>query len=350
MRPYRWIRPILFRMEPEKAHGLTVRMLELAGYLPPVCAIMRKMFGLADQGSRVRVMGIDFPNPVGLAAGYDKDGRALRGITCLGFGHIELGTVTPKPQIGNPKPRIFRLPEDQAVINRMGFPNHGAEVLLKRLQSWHPKEAIIGVSIGKNEDTPIEAAAQDYVHLLSIFYPYADYLAVNISCPNQIGLRSLQARNALEDLLAALNKARQDQESKTGRHVPLMVKLSPDLSDLELDDAVSAIMDAGFDGVIATNTTSERNGLRFNYQEEEGGLSGLPLRQRSTAIIRRIYERTSGRLPIIGVGGIFGFEDARSKLDAGASLVQVYTGLIYQGPSLTREILQGLKDSHSRQA
>ena len=340
---YESIRPFLFKLDPERVHELTLRILELAGTLPPIRAWMRRVFSLERPDFRVHAFGLDFPNPVGMAAGYDKDGRSFRGLACLGFGHLELGTVTPHPQVGNPRPRIFRLPQDQALINRMGFPNQGSEALLRRLQRrGRLPGVVLGVNIGKGGDTPLDKAAEDYLALLRAFYPVADYLAVNISSPNTIGLRRLQAREYLEDLLEALSSARSELEATERRRVPILVKLSPDLNDTELEDAVGVVQGAGMDGIIATNTTVDRSGLSSHYREETGGLSGFPLRKRSNEVVRRIYHLTGGELPIVGVGGIFSPKDARELLETGATLIQVYTGLVYRGPGLVREILEGL--------
>ncbi len=336
---YQRIRPLLFRLEPEHAHDLTVSLMRLAGALPPVRVLLRHFF-IPDSQKSVQAFGLTFPNPVGLAAGYDKDGLAWRGLACLGFGHIEVGTVTPRPQAGNPKPRIFRIPEDGAVINRMGFPGRGAEFVYQRLNVKADKrpDVMLGVNIGKNKDTPNEDAAHDYLTLLERFGPLADYFAVNVSSPNTIGLRRLQARDHLESLLATLIERRSELESRP----PILVKLAPDLSDAELDNSLDAILSAGVEGVIATNTTISREGVDSPVKSESGGLSGAPLRQRSTEMIREIHRRTGGKLPIIGVGGIMSVDDALAKLDAGAVLVQVYTGMIYYGPGLAGEIVDGL--------
>jgi dihydroorotate dehydrogenase len=278
-----------------------------------------------------------------MAAGYDKDGRAFHGLACLGFGHLELGTVTPQSQAGNPRPRIFRLPQDEGLINRMGFPNAGSEELLRRLQRrGRPPGVVLGVNIGKGIDTPLDEALEDYLVLVRTFYTAADYLVVNISSPNTIGLRRLQARKYLEELLDALASARSELEIVARRRVPILVKLSPDLIDDELEDAVGVVQGAGMDGIVATNTTVDRSGLSSSNRDEIGGLSGTPLRERSTELVRQIYQLTDGELPIVGVGGIFSPADAREKLEAGATLIQVYTGLVYRGPSLVRRILEGL--------
>jgi dihydroorotate dehydrogenase len=286
-----------------------------------------------------------FRNPVGLAAGYDKDASAWRGLAALGFGHLELGTVTPRAQAGNPKPRLFRLPEDEGLINRLGFPGSGAGVFERNLSVPRPPSPVIGINIGKNKDTPNAEAARDYVYLLQRFAPLADYLTVNVSSPNTAGLRDLQGKAALQTLLGELANARKKTSplSPVSRlPSPILVKLAPDLSDAELDDSLDAILAAGMDGVIAANTTIRRDGLRSPHAGETGGLSGAPLAQRSTEIIAKIHARTGGQLPIIGVGGIMTPEDAKAKLDAGATLVQVYTGMIYGGPGIVKRIVRNL--------
>jgi dihydroorotate dehydrogenase len=343
MSGYETLRPLLFRLDAERAHAWSLRLLALAGSFRPVRGALRRLYALQDPALEVEAFGLRFANPLGLAAGYDKNGLALHGLACLGFGHLELGTVTPGAQSGNPRPRLFRLPEDQALINRLGFPNAGAAALQARLRRSRPPGVILGVNIGKGADTPLERAAEDYVALLEMFYDLADYLAVNVSSPNTTGLRRLQARQHLEGLQAALGEARAEQARQTGRRLPLLVKLAPDLSEAELEEAVGAIVDGEMDGIIAANTTLDRDGLRSSYRRETGGLSGRPLRERSTQVIRRIHALTGGNLPIVGVGGVFEARDAREKLDAGATLVQLYTGLVYRGPRVVREILQGLR-------
>jgi dihydroorotate dehydrogenase len=342
MNSYPFFRRLLFLLDAERAHQLTLKLIALAGVLPPVRSFLRQLFSYSSPVLTVDIFGLEFPNPLGLAAGYDKDGIGMHGLACLGFGHIELGTVTPFPQRGNPRPRIFRLTEDQALINRMGFPNAGSDALLRRLRRGRPEGVILGINIGKGGDTPLEEATQDYLTLMKAFYPYGDYLVVNVSSPNTIGLRRLQAREHLEGLLDSLIKERERLQSSSGRTVPLLIKLAPDLSDDELEDATQLILKSGLDGVIATNTTINRNGLQSPYQTEVGGLSGLPLRARAKEVVARIYQRTQGKLPIIGVGGVFGPEDAKSLLDEGASLIQFYTGLVYRGPGVVREILMKL--------
>ena len=339
----RFLRPALFKTDPEWVHQATLRMLAMAGAWRPLSAILQRFYCVNDASLKVNLWGLTFPNPIGLAAGYDKDGRGMHGLACLGFGHLELGTVTPLPQSGNPRPRIFRLPEDKALVNRMGFPNRGGDALRTRLQMGVPKGVILGVNIGKGLETPLEDAAEDYLRLMGDFYPLADYLAVNVSSPNTVGLRRLQAREALDDLLRQLIDLRSHLWDQYHKDVPLLIKIAPDLQNDELKDAVEVILKWGIDGVIATNTTISREGLRSRSGEEAGGLSGAPLKERSTEIIRLIHKFTDGSLPIVGVGGVFDLADVLEKIDAGASLVQLYTGLVYRGPGLVREILDGLR-------
>jgi len=339
-------RPLLFRLDPEKAHNLTILLLRLAGALPPAGYLLNQVYSAHSHNEfAVKAFGLNFLNPVGLAAGYDKDGLAWRGLASLGFGHIEVGTVTLRPQAGNPKPRVFRIPEEKAVINRMGFPGMGADFVARQLPVAHrPSSIVLGVNIGKNKDTPNEKAYEEYLDLMRIFAPLADYLVVNVSSPNTVGLRNLQGREALEGLLSLLADERSVQSQKLGRNIPVLVKLAPDLSDTELDDALEAIVGTRMDGVVATNTTIGRVGLQSPLGQQSGGLSGSPLTEMSLNSIHKISERTAGRLPIIGVGGIMGSSDAKSMLDAGASLIQVYTGLVYAGPGLVKKILEGLAD------
>lgn len=329
---YQRIRPWLFRLDSELAHSASLRLLQLAGSLPPAAAWLRRQYAAPEQP--VQLFGLRFANRVGLAAGYDKDGLAWRGLAGLGFGHLELGTVTPRPQSGNPRPRLFRLPEDEAAINRLGFPSRGADFLARRLAGQRPPGLVLGVNLGINKDTPLEQAAADYQQLMRTFSPLADYLTINISSPNTPGLRQLQDRRYLDGLLSALTPL---------RRVPLLVKLSPDLDDAQLDDVLEVLLGQRVDGVIASNTTLARPaGLRSAAAGEAGGLSGRPLVGASRSMVARIAARAQNRLPIIAVGGIFGGHEAQAALDAGASLVQVYTGLIYRGPGLAREIAAAL--------
>lgn len=347
MNPYRLIRPALFRFDAEKTHEAMLRLLEWAGRLPVMRRLLRAAFAFPDATLRVRAFGVEFANPLGLAAGFDKDGRALSGLASLGFGHIELGTVTPLPQAGNPKPRIFRLVRDQALINRMGFPNEGAAKLRHRLKRGFRNGVVLGVNIGKGADTPLEHAVDDYVNLLREFHSTADYVAINISSPNTVGLRRLQARTHLESLLGRLASVRTDLEIETRSRTPLLIKLSPDLSEAELEDAIGVIVSCDMDGVIATNTTIGRDGLTSSGRLETGGLSGVPLRRRSLQVVRNIRKLSGGGLCIVGVGGIACARDVREMLDAGASLVQLYSGLVYHGPGLMRQILRELKINQS---
>jgi dihydroorotate dehydrogenase len=346
---YQLMRPLIFRSSPERAHSVTLALLRMGGAIAPGSWLIRALFAPRPDGPPVHAFGLTFVNPVGLAAGYDKDGLGWRGLAAMGFGHLELGTVTPLPQPGNPSPRIFRLVEDRAVINRMGFPSRGADFLAARLRGSRPAGLIIGVNIGKNKDTPLERAGEDYLTLLRTFAPLADYLAINVSSPNTPGLRTLQSQAALEGLLRPLAEeraaqvraaqARAAQGRTLGRPVPLLVKLAPDLTEPELDDALGAILATGMDGVILSNTTLRREGLRSPRATETGGLSGDPLRALNTEMVRRVARLLGGKLPIVASGGVMSPEDYRQKLDAGATLVQLYTGLIYAGPSLVKRVL-----------
>ena len=344
---YSFFRPLLFKLDPETAHHLTLQLIRLGAY-QPFNFLLRAMYTTPEKP--VKAFGLHFPNPVGLAAGYDKDGLAWRGLATLGFGHIEVGTVTPHPQPGNPKPRVFRLVDDRALINRMGFPGLGADNLARRLRvrtlsrsSYrNGRQVIVGVNLGKNKDTLLENAAEDYLALVRQFTPLADYLAINVSSPNTIGLRRLQGRAMLEGLLGKISKERENIAADRRGHTPILVKLAPDLSDEELDDALEVIVRTGMDGVIATNTTLGREGLRSKQREETGGLSGEPLRVRIEAVLHSVVKKLDGRLPIVSVGGIMSPEHAGARLDAGAVLVQVYTGLVFTGPGLVKQIVNKL--------
>ncbi len=361
---YPFFRRYLFQLEAEKAHHLTLTSLRLAGGFAPSRWILQALFAVPSRP--VHVFGLDFRNPVGLAAGYDKDGMAIRGLAALGFGHIEIGTITPLPQPGNPQPRLFRLPEDEGLINRMGFPSRGSEFVQVRLHpalagEWLERlfgisrrrkasdkpprpsgKAILGINLGKNSSTPNEQAVFDYLELLQNFAPYADYLAINISSPNSVGLRSLQGRAALEGLLTQLHAQRRLEQEKLKRRLPVLVKLAPDLSDQELEEAVGVIQQTQMDGIILTNTTVTREGLRSAGRGEDGGLSGRPLAALSEAVLAKVVRRLNGALPVISVGGIQSGVDVRRRLDLGASLVQLYTALVYQGPGLVKTIVKSL--------
>jgi dihydroorotate dehydrogenase len=361
---YPFFRKYLFQLEPEQAHGLTLSALRLAGGFLLSRWILRLAY--AAPSKPVTAFGLSFPNPVGLAAGYDKDGIAVRGLAALGFGHVEVGTVTPLAQPGNPKPRLFRLVEDEAIVNRMGFPSRGSEYLQMRLNpqlrgDWIQRllgfsvrskragaqlpprligSAILGVNIGKNKSTPNEEAVLDYLELLQNFARYADYLAINVSSPNTEGLRDLQAARTLEKLLEQLHAQRLLEQARLKKRLPLLVKLSPDLSAQELDEAVDVIISAHMDGIIVTNTTLAREGLRSGYRAEGGGLSGRPLAARSEAVLQQVVRRANGAAGIVSAGGIMCAEDARRRLAMGAKLVQVYSGLAYAGPGLVRSIVR----------
>ena len=338
---YQLLRPLLFRLDPETAHQLTLNALHLAGNLPPSKWFLEQIYKAPPKP--VHVFGLTFKNPVGLAAGYDKDALAINGLSALGFGHLEIGTVTLKPQPGNPKPRVFRLPEDEAVINRMGFPGKGGEYVADRLkrsnvETFKRTNTILGLNIGKNKDTPLEEAANDYIELMKVFAPLADYLTINISSPNTVGLRRLQGREMLESLLGQIAMEHEIWNVKR----PVLVKIAPDLSDEELEDAIGVILDKNMDGIIATNTTLAREGLRSKHQGETGGLSGSPLAVKSEAVLSRVVKLVDGKVPIISAGGIMSPDDAKKRLALGASLVQIYTGLVYRGPKLVKEIVEVL--------
>jgi dihydroorotate dehydrogenase len=326
---YNLVRSVLFRFDPEDVHGLVLGLIRWAGLLPPTYALVQALYGYDDPRLEVEVFGVRFKNRVGLAAGYDKNGVGVRGLSALGFGHIEVGTVTRGFQAGNPRPRVHRVVEADALINSMGFPNDGVNTLRIRRG-----DARVGINIGKSKDTPVEQAAADYCALLRQVHSQADYVALNVSSPNTLNLRRLQARDIIEGLLKAVAEVRNSLQPR----IPLLVKIAPDLNEAEVDDVLSAIERAGIDGIIATNTTVSREGIPARYAGLPGGLSGAPLRMRSTEMVRYIARQTGGRLPIVGVGGIASPEDALEKLDAGASLVQVYTGLVYAGPGLVKAI------------
>lgn len=333
------IKPVLFLFPPEKAHAITVFAWRFLSGVPVLSSALKSWLAFEHPALEKTVFGIKFPNPIGLAAGFDKDGKYFKDMSKLGFGFIEIGTVTPKPQPGNPQPRLFRLPADQALINRMGFNNDGVEELAQRLKNHPSSGIIIGGNIGKNKDTPNEQAINDYLICLRTLYPYVDYFVVNVSSPNTPGLRELQEKEPLTNLLKTLKEEIQHHEVKK----PLLLKIAPDLTDSQLDDIVDIILTTRTDGVIATNTTIARSNLHSDTSAiGAGGLSGLPLKDRSTEVIRYLVKKSNGKIPVIGVGGIFSARDAREKLDAGASLVQVYTGLIYEGPFMIRNIKKNL--------
>ncbi len=331
---YRLLRPLIFRQDPEAAHARSLNALRLAGRVPLGTRLLKWLFDVNDPRLEVEAFGLRFKNPVGMAAGYDKNAIAVAGLAALGFGHLELGTITRYPQLGNPRPRLYRLPDRQAVINSLGFPNEGIDAIERR--SWQAPGVRVGLNIGKGKDTPLDRAADDYVALLKRVHRRADYVAVNVSSPNTLNLRALQARAQLETLLKAVLGVR----DQLPRRVPVLVKLAPDLSTPELEDALAAATVAGVDGLIATNTTLSRQGLPSFTVGLKGGVSGRPLTRRANEVVRFLAARTA--LPIIGVGGIMSPEDALERLDAGATLIQVYTGLIYAGPGLVSAINRAL--------
>ena len=341
---YSLFRSLLFRLDPESAHRLTLQAIRIAGNFRLSNWYLTQLYNAPSKP--VQAFGLTFKNPIGLAAGYDKDGVAIKGLAALGFGHLEVGTVTPRPQPGNARPRVFRLLEDEAVINRMGFPGKGMQYVRNQLSVRSGRlPVVLGVNLGKNKDTPLENAAEDYISLMKTFASLADYLTINISSPNTVGLRRLQGREMLEQLLGAIQKERESTltlPSPIGRLVPVLVKLSPDLSDEELDDSIGVILDKGMDGIIATNTTLARGGLRSRKKSEAGGLSGRPLRLRSEVVLREAVKRVDGKIPIVSAGGIMNPEDAKRRLGLGATLIQLYTGLVYEGPGLVKRILLGL--------
>ena len=349
MAVYPLLRSLLFRLDPEDAHLLALTLLRFAASTSPSRVWLRHAFDGLATDQPVQFCGLTFPNPLGLAAGYDKDGHAIAALAMLGFGHVEVGTVTPNAQRGNPRPRIVRLPADRAVINRMGFPNRGAQALRARLVHLpRRRDFVLGLNLGKGRDTPLERAHEDYCSLIHDLGNLADYLVINVSSPNTQGLRQLQSRAYLDHLLpAVLAERNRTAASRSGR-LPLLVKVAPDLTWAELDEMVDRMLTHGVDGVVATNTTLARPPLLSRASGEAGGLSGAPLRERAREVVAYLHRHTGGRLPIIGVGGILGADDAQRMLQAGAQLVQVYTGLIYHGPGLAREILTNLHPLQAR--
>ncbi len=339
--------PLLSHMDAESAHDRTISALALAQDRAAGRSFLRRIAGALPQ-QPVKLFGLKFPNCLGVAAGFDKEVRAAEGLALLGFGHIEVGTITPLPQAGNEKPRVFRLAEDEAIINRMGFPSAGMRPAREQLKALATadKRYIVGVSLGKQKETPLTQAAEDYIQVLRTVFPYADYVAVNISSPNTPELRKLQGEEYLSNLLgdlAAENK-RQASELQVARR-PLLVKIAPDLSRSELNTILQVAIDNEIDGIIATNTTTSRNSLSDKNRDQGGGLSGRPLSAQSLEILSSITRETGGQLPIIAAGGIFTADDVRARIDAGASLVQIYTALVYEGPGIAGRILRELANS-----
>ena len=333
---YALARELLFRLSPETSHELSIDLIGAGGRLG--------LNGLLCKSARlpVRVMGLDFANPVGLAAGLDKNGDAVDGFAQLGFGFVEIGTVTPRPQPGNPKPRLFRLPEATAIINRMGFNNQGVDHLLARVKAAR-YSGVLGINIGKNFDTPVERAVDDYLICLNKVYPHASYVTVNVSSPNTPGLRSLQFGDSLKQLLEALRQRQEDLTAEHGKRVPLAIKIAPDMSDEETVQVARALVETGMDAVIATNTTLSRAGVEgLQHADQAGGLSGAPVLAQSTHVVKVLAAELAGRLPIIAAGGITEGRHAAEKIAAGASLVQIYSGFIYRGPALIAEAVDAI--------
>ena len=325
---YALARPLLFALDPETAHNVALRFSGLAGLFtprPPACP--------------VHVMGLDFPNPIGLAAGLDKHAEHVESLSALGFGFLELGGVTPRPQPGNPRPRLFRIPGARAIINRYGLNSVGIEKFVSNLSRFQ-KKCVIGVNIGRNKDTPNEKAADDYEHCLEKLYPHVDYVTLNVSSPNTAGLRDLQDAETLAALLSKIKNKRERLRDRHGRNVALALKIAPDLDDAQIRDIAAVARRERIDGIVATNTTVSRAGVESHADGfQAGGLSGAPLRERATRVVQILADALQGELPVIGVGGILSGADAAEKLDAGATLVQIYTGLIYRGPELVNECI-----------
>ncbi len=326
------IKPILFLFNPEWVHHTVFSTLKIIHWIPGMGRLIRRLYQVKDQRLERKLFGLTFPNPVGLAAGFDKDAKLYQELSNFGFGFIEIGTLTPKPQPGNPKKRLFRLPEDNGLINRMGFNNEGVEKAIERLKK--NKGILIGGNIGKNKITSNDEAVSDYVKCFDALFPHVDYFVVNVSSPNTPNLRALQDKEPLQRLLQTLK----DLNLKKTSPKPILLKIAPDLTESELLDIIDIITSVNIDGVIATNTTLSREGLKSPNKNEAGGLSGKPLTDRSTDVIRFLHEKSNNAFPIIGVGGIHSPQDALDKLSAGASLVQLYSGFVYEGPSVVKKI------------
>lgn len=346
------LKPVFFSFDPERIHRFVVSFLKIAIRIPGFRQIFRRLFCFEDKKLIHEVFGLHFPNPIGLAAGFDKDAELIDELSCLGFGFIEVGTVTPLPQPGNEKPRMFRLPADEALINRMGFNNGGVEAMVERLKH-RPPNVIVGGNIGKNKNTANENAGDDYEICFRALFNYVDYFVVNVSSPNTPNLRALQDKQPLKAILLRLQKINSElsiSSERPSQRKPLLLKIAPDLADEQLDEIVEVVQETGLDGVIATNTTIERTGLKTCSEVVEkmgaGGLSGKPLTRRATDVIRYLSRRSNGSFVIIGVGGIHSPEDALEKMKAGASLVQLYTGFIYEGPALIKRINRFLAGGH----
>ena len=330
------IKPFLFLFDPEWVHHTVFKSIKIANKIPGVSSLLRSAYVVKDKSLERKLFGLTFPNPVGLAAGFDKDAKLYQELSNFGFGFVEIGTLTPKPQDGNPKKRMFRLAEDEGLINRMGFNNEGVEAALQRLKK--NKGVLIGGNIGKNKNTPNDQAVEDYLICFDALFPYVDYFVVNVSSPNTPNLRALQDKEPLTHLLKTLKEHNQKKETPR----PILLKIAPDLSEDQLLDIIDIVKSIKIDGVIATNTTLNREGLVSENKDQLGGLSGKPLAHRSTEVIRFLSEKSNHAFPIIGVGGIHSAQDAIDKLKAGASLVQLYTGFVYEGPALVKRINKSL--------
>jgi dihydroorotate dehydrogenase len=359
---FRQLRPLIFSGDAETAHERMLTIVESISKFPGLIPLLRRQFMEEHSVLRTQLFGRSLQNPIGLAAGFDKDGRIHPALFALGFGFVEIGTVTPYPQAGNPRPRLFRLPEDEALINRLGFNNHGAsemaELLASTLKRFIPKDTdifelnsnltaniasgMLGINIGKNKDTLLEKASDDYVSCLSMLHPYADYFTLNISSPNTEDLRNLQEKDALRVLLDSVCACRDKLDQNHSRKTPLLVKLSPDLDETALGSSIRVMKEFSIQGVIVANTTVKRPELKSKQRNENGGLSGKPLQKRSTEMIRNVFQKLGTEIPIIGVGGIFSGADAYDKIRAGASAVQIYTALIYEGPGQVRKVKREL--------
>jgi len=328
---------LMFQLDPERAHDMAISFFKRTANTPLACAYAQSL-----KDNPVNVMGIDFKNPVGLAAGLDKNGECVDAFDKMGFGFVEVGTVTPRAQGGNDKPRIFRLKEQQAIINRMGFNNHGVDALINNV-SKRQSNGVLGINIGKNFDTPVEQGKDDYLLCMDKVYQHASYITVNISSPNTPGLRSLQYGEALDDLLKSLKEKQAALATIHNKTVPLLLKIAPDLTHEEVVQIADSLVKYNVDGVISTNTTLSREGVENStYGNQAGGLSGRPVAQKSTEVVRVLSEELKGKVPIVGVGGIDSSQSAANKFDAGASLIQVYSGFIYQGPKLIKDLVNGL--------
>ncbi|MDR2937232.1 MAG: quinone-dependent dihydroorotate dehydrogenase [Rikenellaceae bacterium] len=344
------IRPILFLLSPETIHRVTVLGLKILGRIPGGKALLRGACTVRHPSLEREVFGLKFPNPVGLAAGFDKNAEVYREISCLGFGFVEIGTVTPLPQPGNPKPRLFRLVKDRAIVNRMGFNNNGVEETVKRLRN-RDRRIIIGGNLGKNTVTPNDTAPADYLRTFRRLYDHVDYFVINVSCPNVANLSELQEEKSLKEILVPVLEFRRGQS----QYRPILLKISPDLTAGQIDNTIAVMKECKIDGIVATNTTVSRDGLKSERKTiraiGRGGLSGAPLTERSIEMVRYIHEKTGGNFPIIGVGGIMSEEDAMAMLDAGACLIQLYTGFIYEGPKFAKRICKKIRlESEIREA